>query len=133
MLSENVKDIARYAFYGAKELTIYAEAESCPKTWRTYWNASYRPVFWGCTLSQSNSYVVSFTSKENAIINVDELILPAAPTREGYTCIGWTTEMGGETAEYTAETVVNAPVGTVLYTVWTKGEPVEEVPQEPAE
>ena len=127
MIGENVQSVADYAFYGANSLTIYAESKSCPKGWKARWNMSYRPVIWGCTFSEEE-YTISFTMAPGAIENVNDLIPLTMPMKRGYTCVGWTSVKGSNVAEYTVESVVNAPEGTVLYACWKEGEPQDPQP-----
>ena len=117
VLSGNVANIGNHAFYGCNALTIYSEASGAPAGWNVYWNSAYRPVLWGCTISE-DGYVVSYT--KGRITNQDERKPLSAPSRDGYTFAGWTTTEGGTTAEYSAEELVNVPDGTTVYAVWVE-------------
>jgi uncharacterized repeat protein (TIGR02543 family) len=44
----------------------------------------------------------------------------SAPYRAGYDFAGWSIVEGGKTADYTMETLTQAPNGTTLYAVWTE-------------
>jgi len=134
ILGNHIETIGMHAFYGSKQLTIYAELASEAENWSERWNSSYRPVIWNCTLSEDKSYVVSITMKAENISNKiaadDETNHYSTPCREGYECIGWSTTSGGE-VEYTAETMQTAPEGKTLYAVYT--EKLPEVPETPSE
>jgi hypothetical protein len=41
--------------------------------------------------------------------------------------------LGSNTADYTAASAYEAPVGTVLYAIWNEGEAQPELPEEPAD
>ena len=120
LVPATVTTVGKHAFYGMSNATIFCEAEKAPSEWNERFNSSYRPIFFGCELSEDNSYVVSFTMKKNGFDNVNESSVLSTPTREGYTFAGWTTVQDGTTAEYTMETLVTAPIETKLYAIWTK-------------
>ena len=80
-LGAGVSEIGSYAFYGCDSLTLYCEAAGLGNAWDLLWNASFRPVVWGCTLATRN----------------------------------------GTVADYEADEVMQAPDGTMLYAIWTKG------------
>jgi hypothetical protein len=46
-IPNSVTSIGDFAFYNCTNLTIYAEAESEPSGWSSYWNFSDCPVVWG--------------------------------------------------------------------------------------
>ena len=46
-IPNSVTSIGDFAFYNCTNLTIYAEAESKPSGWSSYWNFSDCPVVWG--------------------------------------------------------------------------------------
>jgi len=117
IIPSNISELGQYALYADNKATIYCELEAESIYWDKTWNSSFRPVFWGCTLSEDNSYVVSFTRNENSIQNADAINGIEAPVREGYVFVGWSTVDGGETS-YSAADVVNAPNGMTLYAVW---------------
>ena len=114
-LSENVSTIGNHAFYGCNRLTVYSAASETQAGWESYWNSSYRPVLWGCTLSEEG-YVVSY--EKGTITNEDERKTLSAPAREGYEFMGWTRVQGGNEVEFSANDLVNVPDGTVLYAIW---------------
>ena len=72
----------------------------------------------------------SFTRTENGINNQDAINGMTGPRRAGYVFAGWATVKDGEVV-YAAADVASAPVGTVLYAVYTEGE--EPTPSEPSE
>jgi uncharacterized repeat protein (TIGR02543 family) len=100
--------------------TLYCESEQIMPYWDSRANSSYRPVFWGCTLSEDNSYVISFVMNKETLVNAKAVNGISNPTRNGYTFVGWATEQGSTTVAYTSENVSEAANGTVLYAVWTE-------------
>ena len=118
IIPDNVVTIGRHAFYQLNEATFYVEASAIQSGWNEKFNSSYRPLFWGCTLSEDNSYVVSIKVSEGTLINPNAKGGISNPERDGYTFSGWATAPGGAVA-YTSETVATAPSGKVLYAVWT--------------
>lgn len=145
-LCENLKDvmigryvsyIGSYAFYGCNTadfdnnftaVTIYSEAASAPESWGWRWNSTYRPVVYGCTFDGEGKYVVSVLKDVGSIENFNAYGGISAPSRKGYTFLGWTTERGGSTAEYGANDICNVPDGTMLYSVWGEAEQEPEPP-----
>ena len=124
MIPEELVSLGRHAFYG-NEATFYLEAKEIPEDWSERWNSAYRPVIFGVTLSEDHSYVVSFTKNGEEILNISERVSVTKPSRKGYTFVGWATTPTATSAEYAAGEVLNAPDGTVLYSVWTEGEEPE--------
>lgn len=122
ILPKSVINIDKHAFYGCTSLTIYAETSSAPEGWVKYWNSSYRPVVWGCTLSSDKDYVVSFTKAEGSISYKNESNTLSMPLRDGYVFDGWSTAKDATRAEYTVESVTEAEDGTVLYSVWSRAD-----------
>ena len=112
-----ISELGEHAVYGNGSATIYCESASAPITWSKAWNSSFRPVIWGCEISEDHSYVISFTKNEDSIQNADATNGISAPEREGYVFKGWATTADGD-AIYSASEVVNAPNGTVLYAKW---------------
>ena len=111
--------IGSNAFVDCSNLTIYVEdIVSEPSDWDTTWNASNRPVFWGCVLSTKDDYVLSFVKTNTSIENSGAVGGISAPYREGYQFDGWATAVDGAVT-YTATNVVNAANNTTLYTIWT--------------
>ena len=116
-LPASVIEVGSHAFYGNTSLTIYAEGDiTCSEYW-VFWNSSWRPVIYGCTLSPDKSYVVSIVKQENNVTNAPATGGISAPERSGYTFIGWATSEGGN-AVYTAADIASVANGTTLYAVW---------------
>ena len=107
-----------HVFYGCTNLTVYAETASIPERWSVRWNSSYRPVVWGCTLSEDKTYVVSFTKTTESLSNYNAKIRITAPYRENYTFGGWSKTATGTQADYTVDNVSEAPNDIVLYAIW---------------
>lgn len=138
VIGNNITNMGMHAFYGCKILTVYCEAEKLPAGWSAIWNSSYRPVVWGCTLSEDRTYVVSFTKQTASIANSNAKNGIAAPKREGYVCVGWATEPGKTPSSYRTDEegtenaegygtgfIYLAPNGTTLYAVWDAGSAVD--------
>lgn len=121
----SVETIGKHAFYGMDRVTIFCEADSIPAYWHERWNTSYRALFWGCELSEEG-YVVSFTKTATSTDNLTAPDARLAPTRAGYTFMGWALTEGSTEVAYEAKNVESCPDGTVLYAVWAEGEEVEE-------
>lgn len=119
IVPDSVETIGKHAFYGMSNTTIFCEVQEKPAEWHFRFNTSYRPIFWGCTLSDDNSYVISFTKSDDNPDNVDENNIVSDPERDGYLFAGWSTVMNSSTVDYTTDTMATAPAGTTLYAVWT--------------
>lgn len=122
VLSSDVGLIADHAFYGCKNMTVYTDVVSeAEANWSDRWNSSYRPVVWGCTLSEDKAYVISVPVTEGTVTNFNTKFAQQnvvnAPEKEGYRASGWATEPDGELV-YQIKEIVNVPVGTTLYPVW---------------
>lgn len=120
ILPDSIDFIGKHAFYGLKNTTIYCEADASGADWNIHFNSSFRPVFWGVTLSEDRKYVVSIIAGEDTIVNPKATNGVSDPQREGYKFDGWATELGSTTASYTSKNVDEAPKGTVLYAIWTQ-------------
>ena len=120
ILSDNIEKMDAHAFYGCSALTIYVEAAERKEDWHLYWNSSYRPVVWGCTLSEDNDYVVSFEKNEYSVTNRNATNVISAPERAGYTFLGWHTNSSALQGAYTSEGLMDAPDGRRLYAVWAE-------------
>ena len=123
VIPETVTHIGKHAFYNLNKTTIYAEPDSISPYWNERFNSSYRPVFWGCTLSDDGSYVVSVTVSNDLLRNSKAQNGISNPTRAGHSFLGWTTDSASsENSEisYTSENIATAPEGTVLYAVWAE-------------
>ena len=121
IVPSTVSSLGKHVFYGMRNVTLYCETENIPSEWNERFNSSYLPIFFGCELSDDNSYVVSFTFSATNPDNAEggNNVL-SAPTRDGYTFAGWTTVKDGQTVEYSMENFNTAPTGTKLYAIWTK-------------
>ena len=118
IIAQNVEQMGAHAFYGCDSLTVYAGYDAAPEGWHTYWNSSYRPVVWGCNISEENDYVVSVEKKDGSIYNRISSNVLSAPVREGYTFVGWSTSSTATQATYTAESLIEAPNGRRFYAIW---------------
>jgi len=119
VLPSTITAINKHAFNGCNNVTFYTDCEAKPADWLGHWNSSYRPVFWGCTLSADKSYVVSFVKTATSLINTGAINGISAPMREGYEFGGWATASGSSNVAYTMENVATAPNGTTLYAIWS--------------
>jgi uncharacterized repeat protein (TIGR02543 family) len=119
VLSKDIQAISDHVFYGCKEMTIYTDQTLADCDWSSKFNSGYRPVIWGCTLSEDKTYVVSVTITEDTISNKMSAGGIGAPEREGYTFDGWATQENGAIV-YAAFDIDKAEVGTTLYAIWTK-------------
>ena len=120
VIPSSVTEIGKHVFYGLNNTTLYTEVDSVQPLWNAHYNSSFRPVFWGCTLSDDGEYVVSFETGKDVIINPLATNGISDPVRKGYTFAGWATEQGSTTVAYTSETVADAPEGVELYAIWTQ-------------
>ena len=123
VIPDTVVTIGKHAFYNLNETTIYVAPEKIQPYWNNRFNSSYRPVFWGCTLSDDGMHVVSITVSKDLLDNPDAKNGISDPVKSGCTFLGWSTSADDNTVEYTSANVATAPEGTVLYAVW---EPISE-------
>ena len=126
VLGNGLTSVGNHAFYGCTKLTIYSSMTQSSEGWARFWNSSFRPVVWGCTLSDEG-YVLSYT--KTTIEEQDERKPLSAPSRDGYVFVGWTTVSGGTAAEYSAEELVNVPDGTTVYAIWEIAPETPDVPE----
>lgn len=119
VLPESLTTINKHVFNGCNNVTFYTEYSARPQLWIGQWNSSYRPVVWGCTLSEDKTYVESFTKTAASITNSSAVNGMSAPLRAGYEFAGWATSKDGEPV-YTMETLLEVENGTTLYAVWTE-------------
>lgn len=117
LLHDGILTVGQHAVYGNSGLTVYMEADKDATEFWGSWNSFWRPVIYGCTLSDDKSYVVSFVKDADTIANSDALGGITAPERSGWEFLGWATEAEGEVV-YSAAEVINAPDGTTLYAQW---------------
>lgn len=92
-IPETVEMIDANAFYACKNLTIYAESSAALPGWHLRWNSSNRPVFFNCTLSEDNSYVVGILMKEDGKLNINSFTTVRNFERKGYVFVGWDKEI----------------------------------------
>ena len=134
VIPTTVETIGRHAFYGMKNATFFTDAKFeegiLPPYWNERWNSSYRPVLWGCTLSEDMTYVVSYTASASKLSNSDTPDATYKPEKAGHYFAGWATVEGSNDVVYTADKLLEIPEGTVLYAVWIEGE--EPAPEEDA-
>lgn len=116
-LRDEMEFIGGNAFKDCAGVTFYAEAPQKPTGWISTWNASSRPVFWGCTFSTESNYVVSFVKSASSPENINAANAIIEPERDGYDFGGWSATPDGSGDVY--ESVADAPNGT-LYTCWTE-------------
>ena len=119
-LHKDIQTIQPHAFYGCNELTLYVESAAAGENWDRFWNSSYRPVIWECTLSEGKDYVVSFNKSATSIDNKNATNTLSLPTRAGYTCIGWNTNAAATEAAYTIDTIMEVTDGRKLYAIWVE-------------
>ena len=120
IVSDNIEKMDAHVFYGCSSLTIYVEPTEAKESWHAHWNSSYRPVVWGCTLSEDNDYVVSFEKNAYSVSNRHATNVISAPERSGYTFLGWHTNSSAAQGAYTAESLQDAPDGRRLYAIWAE-------------
>ena len=113
----SVTTMGKHVFYSLNNTTLYAETTGAQAEWNSLFNSSFRPVFWGCVLSEEG-YVVSVVVSEETLNNPLATNGISDPVRSGYTFGGWATEQGDTTAVYTSKTVAEAENGTTLYAIW---------------
>lgn len=132
-LGGNILSVGSHAFNGCKYLTLYCEASAQPEDWDSRWNSGYRPVLWGCVLSEDGEYVNSFVASENCVSNPTAKNGIAKPSREGYTFTGWEAIVNGKQVTVVLDDNTQEPLpegfvrisdltdGTVIYSTWTEG------------
>lgn len=118
VLSSAIETIEAHAFYGCSTLTMYVEATALPEGWHARWNSSYRPVIFGCTLSEDKDYVVALPKQEGSILNRNSSNSISDPVRAGYTFGGWGTHSTAVEEAYTSATLDQAPDQRTLYAIW---------------
>ena len=118
VIPSTLTGIDKHAFYGCSSLTIYTEHSSAPATFAKYWNSSYRPVVWGCTLSEAKDHVASVKKSGASVTNKNESNTISAPYKAGYVFDGWATRSGATDAEYGVDGILRVKDGTVLYAVF---------------
>ncbi len=118
VLHGEIRKIGEHAFYGAKSATIYTEAVTLGAEWLDRWNSSYRPIVWGCTLSEDKTFVVSIKITETTFENGYETNVLSAPQKAGCEFLGWSLSPDSNEVAYTASELINAKIGETVYAVW---------------
>ena len=119
VIPSTLTHIEKHAFYGCTSLTIYTEYSSAPDTFAKYWNSSYRPVVWGCTLSEAKDCVLSVTKGSGSVTNKNDSNTLSSPYKEGFVFAGWATRSDATVPEYGADGILAVKNGSVLYAIWT--------------
>lgn len=114
----SVTAIGKHVFYGLNGASLYCQAESVPAGWNAQYNSSFRPVFFGCALSEDGTYVVSVTVRAATLRNMLATNGISDPVRDGYQFAGWAVDPGSSVAGYTTETLAEVTDGTILYAIW---------------
>ena len=121
-LSGDSSIVGEMAFYGS-QMTIYTDVSGVEEmTWNEEWNGGFRPVVWGCTLSEDNSYVISVTVTATTFDNVEALGGLKGPAREGWFFVGWSTDANATVGEISEAELPNVAVGTTVYAIWQQSE-----------
>ena len=118
VLSSDIAAVMDHAFYGCSSLTIYTDLTETKSEWSGRWNSSYRPIVWGCNISEENDYVVSLNKTSNTVLNRNSINTISDPVREGYTFGGWGANSSTTSASYTSETLTEATNGRTFYAIW---------------
>ncbi len=121
-----VTTINSNAFTNSNKLTIYtAKAKTpTPSGWASDWNASNRPVVWGCTFAGNPSYVKSFTKTIDNPSNANATNGIKEPYRDGYDFGGWYTTSNFSGSPVADITLLSGT--TILYARWTQKSCVAE-------
>ena len=120
VIPDSLSFIGKHVFYGLKTTSLYCESAEPKEDWNVQFNSSFRPIFWGVTLSENGEYVVSVIAGEDTVLNPKATNGVSDPIRAGYVFDGWATEPDSKTVAYTSQNVDEAPNGTVLYAIWTQ-------------
>ena len=118
VLSSGVETVQQHAFYGCPALTIYVDFTELPEQWHKYWNSSYRPVVYGCVLSEDNAYVIYV--EKGTIANLNSSNSLSDPIREGYTFAGWGNSSTTNVPAFTSTNLSEADEGKKLYALWVE-------------
>ena len=116
ILPSSLETIGAHAFYDCKKATFYTEALKSGEDWDPYWNSSYKGIVFGVTLSEDKSFVVSITVSDTTFQNAQTAEF-GVPQHNELIFTGWALSENGEVA-YTAEQIIDVPVGTTVYAVW---------------
>lgn len=123
VLHQSIETVSKHAFYGCAGLTIYSDLGAAGANWDKYWNSSYRPTVWNCTLAEDSDYVISFERGASSIVNKNQSNTFSAPVRQGYAFLGWNTSSTATEAAYTMENFLEVPQGKKLYAIWVEQTP----------
>lgn len=118
ILPSSIETVEQHAFYGCSSLTIYVDFNEAPKEWHKYWNSSYRPVVYGCTISEDSSYVLYVV--KGTVSNLNSNTTLSDPIREGYTFLGWGNTATADAPAYTSANLSEADNGRKLYAIWAE-------------
>lgn len=118
MLPASLERVDQHAFYGCSSLTLYLAFPETPTGWHKYWNSSYRPVVYGCVLSEDNSYVIYV--EKGTIANLNSSNALSDPIREGYTFVGWGNSSTTDVPAFTSANLSEAEAGKKLYAIWAE-------------
>lgn len=118
ILSTHIETVEQHAFYGCSSLTLYVDFTALPEAWHKYWNSSYRPVVYGCSLSEESDYVVYV--EKGTISNMTSSTTLSDPIREGYTFVGWGNSSTTDVPSFTSENLSQADTGKKLYAIWVE-------------
>ncbi len=118
VLSSGIETVEQHAFYGCSALTLYVDFTEVPETWHKYWNSAYRPVVYGCTLSEDASYVIYV--EKGTIANLNSINTLSDPIREGYTFAGWGNSSTATVPAFTSANLSQADAGKKLYAIWAE-------------
>ncbi len=125
ILPESLQYVGSYAFYGCVDATFYSAAADVPPGWSRRWNSSFRPALWGVTVSEEG-YIISIQAEKVTGGMAQGGI--AAPVRDGYEFLGWTTQENGAEAEYTMGDLPSIGEDVTLYAVYGPQQAEPQVP-----
>lgn len=120
VIHESITTIMDHAFYGCNDLTVYSSLTGAPDGFSSRWNSSYRPVVWGCNLSEDGSYVISLTKNNNTVLNRNSSNKLSDPIRIGYTFGGWGSNSTATIPSHTSENLTDATDGRTLFAIWNE-------------
>ncbi|MBR2336388.1 MAG: leucine-rich repeat protein [Clostridia bacterium] len=114
IIPNTVLSMGDYAFANCALMTLYIETDNGNlDEWGENWSNGCVHI-WQTTLSEDNSYVVSFyKGSPNA-----NYTFMSDPTRVGYTFGGWSFSQDFSETLYTCEEICTVPQGSTLYAYW---------------